>query len=99
MDALLAITMRTNLAEKMSVAMHEALFSDERILDDDDHAAVIAVHEYLQNLYTYATVNVAPFRQHLLADTLLVPHLIIPYLDRYVTTTTTTTLHHHYYYY
>ena len=40
---------------------------------------------FLQNLYTYAGPEKADvYRQHMLADTLLVPRLLLPYLNRCV---------------
>lgn len=56
-----------------------------RLLDESDHMAIICVHTYLQNLYFYATENNDEFRLHMLMDTLLIPRLILPYMDRCIT--------------
>lgn len=53
-----------------------------RVLDESDHMAIVCVHSYLQNLYFYASTNNDEFRLHMLMDTLLIPRLILPYLDR-----------------
>lgn len=37
---------------------------------------------YLQNLYFYATENIEEYRRHMLMETLLIPRLVLPYLDR-----------------
>ena len=41
----------------------------------------------LQNLYFYASESNEEFRKHMLVETLLIPRLVLPYLDRYVTLT------------
>jgi hypothetical protein len=50
------------------------------------HDAVVACSDrlsvYSQNLYFYATQNTDEFRRHMLMETLLIPRLILPYLDR-----------------
>eukprot|EP00635_Sarcinochrysidales_sp_CCMP3193_P014228 CAMPEP_0118914400 /NCGR_PEP_ID=MMETSP1166-20130328/14770_1 /TAXON_ID=1104430 /ORGANISM="Chrysoreinhardia sp, Strain CCMP3193" /LENGTH=594 /DNA_ID=CAMNT_0006853981 /DNA_START=143 /DNA_END=1924 /DNA_ORIENTATION=- len=51
---------------------------------DSDHRSIACVHSFLQNLYFYASNRTEEYRQHLLADTLLVPRLVLPYLDRSV---------------
>jgi len=56
-----------------------------RLLDESDHMAIICVHTYLQNLYFYATENNDEFRLHMLMDTLLIPRMILPYMDRCIT--------------
>jgi hypothetical protein len=38
----------------------------------------------LQNLYFYATENIEEYRRHMLMETLLIPRLVLPYLDRWV---------------
>ena len=43
--------------------------------------AVMSVHAFLQNLYFYASHNHDEFRRHMLVDTLLIPRLILPYLN------------------
>eukprot|EP00904_Undaria_pinnatifida_P002427 jgi/Undpi1/12185/HiC_scaffold_5.g01861.m1 len=53
-------------------------------LEDSDHLAVHCVHIFMQNLYHYATQNTDFYREHMLSDTLLVPRLILPYLDQCV---------------
>ena len=53
-------------------------------MEESDHLAVASVHAFLQNLYFYASENNEEFRRHMLMDTLLIPRLIIPYLDRCV---------------
>ncbi|CAM9297046.1 unnamed protein product [Ectocarpus sp. 4 AP-2014] len=53
-------------------------------LEDSDHLAVHSVHIFMQNLYHYATQNTDFYRQHMLSDTLLVPRLVLPYLDQCV---------------
>jgi hypothetical protein len=40
------------------------------------------VHAFLQNLYFYATENTEEYRRHMLMETLLVPRLVLPYLDK-----------------
>jgi hypothetical protein len=44
--------------------------------------AVHSVHAFIQNLYFYASHNNEEYRRHLLVETLLIPRLILPYLDR-----------------
>jgi hypothetical protein len=53
-------------------------------LTEYDHIAVASVHAFLQNLYFYATQNTEEYRRHLLMETLLIPRLVLPYLDRCV---------------
>lgn len=43
-----------------------------------------SVHGFLQNLYFYATQNTEEYRRHMLMETLLIPRLVLPYLDRCV---------------
>ena len=43
-----------------------------------------SVHAFLQNLFFYATTNNDEFRRHMLVETLLIPRLVLPYLDRCV---------------
>jgi hypothetical protein len=98
MDTLLEITLRSHLVEKLSMALYNCLFElerdddeqegkggdeDEMPLEEFDHTAVASVHAFLQNLYFYAQ-NTEEYRQHLLMETLLIPRLILPYLDRTV---------------
>ena len=83
-ETLLAVVLRTHLVEKLAIALHDCLFADARALDEADHLAVAAVHEFVQNLYHYAMLRAEEYRSHLLCDTLLVPHLILPYLDQCV---------------
>jgi len=104
-DTLLEITLRSNLVEKLSLALYDCLFEDEEnetaattittpaksseqdqysSLAEYDHIAVAALHTFLQNLYFYGTRNVEEFQRHLLMETLLIPRLILPYLDRCV---------------
>jgi hypothetical protein len=54
------------------------------VLEESDHLAVASVHAFLQNLYFYASENNDEFRHHMLVETLLIPRLILPYLDRCV---------------
>eukprot|EP00605_Chrysophyceae_sp_TOSAG23-4_P001862 GSChrysophyteH1.ASY1.ANO1.2054.1 assembled CDS len=99
MDILLNITLKSRLVEKLSVALYDCLFElEERLLEEEnteegpplamleesDHLAVASVHAFLQNLYFYATENNDEFRHHMLVETLLIPRLILPYLDRCV---------------
>ena len=99
MDILLDITLRSRLVEKLSVALYDCLFEHEdrmlededdvdqvplNVLEESDHMAVVSVHAFLQNLYFYATENNEEFRRHMLVETLLIPRLILPYLDRCV---------------
>jgi hypothetical protein len=53
-------------------------------LSEYDHIAVTSVHAFLQNLYFYATTNTEGYRTHMLMETLLIPRLVLPYLDRCV---------------
>ncbi len=64
----------------------EATFDDEgfSLLAEADHLAVASVNAFLQNLYFYATENNDEFRNHMLVETLLIPRLLLPYLDRCV---------------
>mmetsp|Transcript_23568 Transcript_23568/g.30565 ORF Transcript_23568/g.30565 Transcript_23568/m.30565 type:complete len:728 (-) Transcript_23568:351-2534(-) len=95
MDGLLDITLKSRIIEKLSIALYDCLFADLEeeeeeardsnyriLLDESDHAAIVGIHTFMQNLYFYATHNTERYRQHMLADTLLVPRLILPYLDR-----------------
>jgi len=89
MNTLLEITLRSRLVEKLSVAMYDCLFEEEKedgtgFLDGSDHIAVTSVHAFLQNMYFYASQNNDEYRRHMLMDTLLIPRLILPYLDRCV---------------
>ena len=84
MDSLLSLTVRSQVIEKLAVAINGGLFLTGRVLESEDHQAIIAVHGYLQNLYLYATEGTDDFRRYLLVDTLLVPQLVIPYLERWV---------------
>ncbi len=54
------------------------------VLEDSDHLAAVSVHAFLQNLYFYASEHNEEFRNHMLVDTLLIPRLVLPYLDRSV---------------
>lgn len=58
--------------------------NDFSLLDESDHLAVASVNAFLQNLYFYATENNDEFRNHMLVETLLIPRMILPYLDRCV---------------
>jgi len=95
MDGLLNITLKSRIIEKLSIALYDCLFADleeeeeeakdanyKILLDETDHNAIVSIHTFMQNLYFYATQNTEKYRQHMLADTLLVPRLILPYLDR-----------------
>lgn len=100
MDTLLEITLRSKLVEKLSMALYDCLFErhDHNSSDGDgdckgdgygsleehEHIAVAAMHSFLQNLYFYAVQNTEEYRRHLLMETLLVPRLVLPYLDRCV---------------
>ena len=55
-----------------------------RYLDETDHMAVVCVHAFIQNLYFYASENNEIYRNHMLVDTLLIPRLVLPYLERSV---------------
>ena len=55
---------------------------DRMMLEESDHMAVVSVHAFLQNLYFYASENNEEFRRHMLVETLLIPRLVLPYLDR-----------------
>ena len=54
------------------------------LLEESDHLAVASAHSFLHNLYFYATKNNEEFRRHMLMDTLLIPRLVLPYLERCV---------------
>lgn len=96
MDCLLEITLQSHLVEKLALALYDCLFSlkeeeegdDEdsylSLLDESDHMAVVSVHAFLQNLYFYATRHNDAYRRHMLVETLLIPRLVLPYLDRCV---------------
>ena len=73
-------------ARSLRRRQQKALQQLERgLLDGSDHQSITAVFHFLQNLYTYAGPEKADvYRQHLLADTLLVPRLLLPYLNRCV---------------
>ena len=64
----------------------DSAFADDNfsLLDESDHLAVASVNAFLQNLYFYATENNDEFRNHMLVETLLIPRLLLPYLDRCV---------------
>lgn len=99
-DALLDVALRSNLVEKLVVALHGCLFLEQDLtrcesvgdgetppppppLEQDDHLAVRAVHEFLQNVHQYSMRGRAEeYRAHLLCDTPLVPLLVLPYLQR-----------------
>jgi hypothetical protein len=98
MNILLEITLRSRLVEKLCVAMYSCLFevleesgdedgdasSPSQLLEESDHMAVVCVHAFLQNLYFYASHNNDEYRRHMLVDTMLIPRLILPYLDKCV---------------
>jgi hypothetical protein len=46
--------------------------------------AIHSIHGFIQNLYNYASADTDAYRAHMLSDTLLVPRLILPYLDKCV---------------
>jgi hypothetical protein len=73
-------------AEKSMKRQQQALRQLEKgLLDGSDHRSICAVFSFLQNLYNFAgTEKAQVYRQHLLADTLLVPRLVLPYLNRCV---------------
>lgn len=79
-DHLLAVTKKSKLVEKLAIALNHELFSSGKVLEAEDHEAMSAVHGFLQNLYLYGCEDTDEFRHYLLADTLLVPHVVIPYL-------------------
>jgi hypothetical protein len=83
-DQLLHLTMETKLVEKLAKALNRELFSEGKVLTTQDHRAVAAVHSFLENLYLYGCGETEKFRTYLLTDTLLVPHVVIPYLERCV---------------
>jgi len=72
--------------EKLRQRQAKALKQLEKgLLDHHDHRSVCGVFAFLQNLYSYAGPEKADvYRQHLLADTLLIPRLVLPYLNRCV---------------
>lgn len=100
MDTLLEITLRSTLVEKLSMALYDCLFEFDGLdldgedegkngelastLDEYDHTAVASVHAFLQNLYFYASERTEEYRRHLLMETLLIPRLVLPYLDKCV---------------
>ena len=69
MNRMLDVTMKSRVIEKLSMALHETLFSDAldaehgdddgaaargrplSVMEDIDHEAVKALHEFVQNLY------------------------------------------------
>lgn len=55
---------------------------DGDLLEESDHIAVVSVNAFIQNLYFYAAENNETFRLHLLEETLFVPRLLLPYLDK-----------------
>jgi len=81
-DSLLSITIQSNLVGKLSAAMNNEMFQESKVLDNIDHLAIVAVHSFLQNLYLFACDDTDEFRHHILCDTLFIPQLVIPYLDR-----------------
>ena len=60
------------------------MFSAGKVLETEDHVAIGAVHSFLQNIYLYGCSDTEAFRAYLLAETLMVPHVVIPYLERCV---------------
>ena len=72
--------------EKKSTSMVDDDDNDNyiRYLDETDHMAVVCVHAFIQNLYFYASENNEIYRNHMLVDTLLIPRLVLPYLERSV---------------
>ena len=83
-EALLVVTLESGLVLKLVAVLHDCLFADARVLDDDDHRAVAAVHEFLHNIHAYSMLHADAYRAHLLCDTPLVPQLVLPYLERCV---------------
>lgn len=72
-----------NVSEEEESEAKSGEYGEELPLEEFDHTAVASVHAFLQNLYFYAQ-NTEGYRQHLLMETLLIPRLILPYLDRTV---------------
>ena len=67
------------------------LFMDGAILLLFAQQAIISIHGFIQNLYNYASTDTEAYRTHLLCDTLLIPRLVLPYLDKCVREAATTT--------
>jgi hypothetical protein len=74
--------MKSGLVEKLAAAVNAEMFQETKVLDSIDHLAVVAIHSFLQNLYLFACDDTDEFRHYILCDTLFVPQLVIPYLDR-----------------
>ena len=64
MDALLSLTVRSKVVEKLAVALNAELFNDGKVLESHDHQAIIAVHGYLQvHTYIRTCINVKRERE------------------------------------
>jgi hypothetical protein len=53
-----------------------------KLLDSEEHAAVIAINAFLQNLFLYGDGDaVLKYQKYILEDTPLVSKLILPYIE------------------
>ena len=80
-DMVLHLTMETKLVEKLAKALNRELFSEGTVLATQDHQAIAAVNSFIENMYLYGCGETETFRAYLLTDTLLVPQVVIPYLE------------------
>ena len=80
-DMVLHLTMETKLVEKLAKALNRELFSSGTVLATQDHQAIAAVNSFIENMYLYGCGETETFRAYLLTDTLLVPQVVIPYLE------------------
>lgn len=90
-DNLLQIALTSQFVEKLSHALFGCLFeklndqqemkSDDANLEENDHLAVLCIQTFLQNLYFFASDNTESFRMHLLTESMLIPRIILPYIN------------------
>eukprot|EP01036_Dinobryon_divergens_P031490 gene31490-40897_t len=71
MDTLLEITLRSTLVEKLSMALYDCLFEFEDLVDEQQEGKD-------------GELSSKEYRRHLLMETLLIPRLVLPYLDKCV---------------
>eukprot|EP00615_Pteridomonas_danica_P002563 CAMPEP_0114371624 /NCGR_PEP_ID=MMETSP0101-20121206/33522_1 /TAXON_ID=38822 ORGANISM="Pteridomonas danica, Strain PT" /NCGR_SAMPLE_ID=MMETSP0101 /ASSEMBLY_ACC=CAM_ASM_000211 /LENGTH=513 /DNA_ID=CAMNT_0001523991 /DNA_START=302 /DNA_END=1843 /DNA_ORIENTATION=+ len=87
--------MSGQLLEKLTDLVRHVLYADSeptatstaqrsgvKLLDGDEHAAVIAINNFVQNLFLFGEGPlVSSFQRHLLGGTSLIKRLVLPYLE------------------
>lgn len=81
-SALFECLFGVNRAVKRPVPASSSDATDEDLLEESDHIAVASVNAFVHNLYFYAAAKNELFRVHILEETMFIPRLILPYLDK-----------------